>query len=138
MSVPATAALRSASAWSTVDRVLSVEPGERASALRNVPTTLALFDSHFPRFPVLPGVLILGSLGVLAAHLLEVETGMDWELRGVEAVSFRRFVQPGDQLALGVVLTERGAETAVLSGEVRVDGRVVTRARVLRVAPVGS
>ncbi len=138
MSIPATTALRSASAWSTVDRVLAVEPGERASALRNVPTTLALFDSHFPRFPVLPGVLILGSLGVLAAHLLEVETGIDWELRRAEAVSFRRFVQPGDQLELAVVLSRRDEQAAVLSGEVRVDGRVVTRARVLRVAPVGS
>ena len=138
MSTPTTFECRSPSVWSTLDRVLAVEPGERASALRNVPGTLALFDSHFPRFAVLPGVLILGSLGVLAAHLLEVETGLDWELRGAEAVSFRRFVQPGDQLELSVQLRARDADAALLSGEVRVDGRVATRARVLRVAPVAT
>jgi 3-hydroxyacyl-[acyl-carrier-protein] dehydratase len=123
------------SRWSTLDRIVSVEPGEAATALRNVPNTLAIFDSHFPRFPVLPGVLILGSLGALAAELLEAETGRPWRLAGAERVAFRHFVQPGDQLQLTVKLSERSDSEAVLSGEVSVDGRVVTRARKLRAVP---
>ncbi len=58
----------------TLDRVVGVEPGRRAEAIRNVPSTLDLFDSHFPRFPVLPGVLILGTLGALAELLLRDTT----------------------------------------------------------------
>ena len=54
----------------TLDRIVSIEPGKGAKALRNVPTTLAIFDTHFPRKPVLPGVLIIGSIGELAAALL--------------------------------------------------------------------
>ena len=46
------------SRWTTLDRIVSVEPGKSAEAIRNVPNTLAIFDSHFPRFPVLPGVLM--------------------------------------------------------------------------------
>jgi 3-hydroxyacyl-[acyl-carrier-protein] dehydratase len=120
------------SRWSTLDRIVSVEPGEAATALRNVPNTLAIFDSHFPRFPVLPGVLILGSLGALAAELLKAETGRPWRLAGADRVAFRHFVQPGDQLLLTVKLSERGDSEALLSGEVSVEGRVVTRARKLR------
>jgi 3-hydroxyacyl-[acyl-carrier-protein] dehydratase len=123
------------SRWSTLDRILSVEPGESATALRNVPNTLAIFDSHFPRFPVLPGVLILGSLGALAAELLRAETGQPWRLAGADRVAFRHFVQPGDQLLLTVKLTARDDSQALLSGEVSVDGRVVTRARKLRAVP---
>jgi 3-hydroxyacyl-[acyl-carrier-protein] dehydratase len=123
------------SRWSTLDRIVSIEPGSTATAVRNVPNTLAIFDSHFPRFPVMPGVLILGSLGALAAELLERETGKPWRLAGAERVAFRHFVQPGDQIELTVKLTERSDAEALLSGEVSVDGRVVTRARKLRAVP---
>ena len=124
------------SRWTTLDRITSVEPGASASAIRNVPNTLAIFDSHFPRFHVLPGVLILGSLGELAAHLLSEETGTSWRLAGAGQVGFRHFVQPGDQMEITVALKERTDEGAVLSGEVKVDGKLVTRARQLRMEPL--
>ena len=117
------------------DRLVTLEPGSSATAIRNVPNTLAIFDSHFPRFPVLPGVLILGTMGTLAARLLEEETGRPWRLAGANQVGFRHFVQPGDQLEFSVELKERGEEEAVLSAEARVEGRVVTRARKLRMVP---
>jgi 3-hydroxyacyl-[acyl-carrier-protein] dehydratase len=123
------------SRWTTVDRVISAD-GDTATGVRNVPNTLAIFDSHFPRFPVLPGVLILGSIGTLAAHLLEQQTGRKWRLAGAGNVGFRHFVQPGDQLQITVQLKERGDDEAVLSGEASVDGKLVTRARQLRMTPV--
>lgn len=122
--------------WATLDRIVSIEPGTRAVALRNVPNTLAIFDTHFPRFPVLPGVLILGSLGALAGELLRQERGGRWELRAAARVGFRHFVQPGDQLELAVELSEQSEAGAVLKGEAKVDGRVVTRARELRMARI--
>jgi 3-hydroxyacyl-[acyl-carrier-protein] dehydratase len=121
--------------WSTLDRIISVEVGKTATAVRNVPNTLAIFDSHFPRFNVLPGVLILGSMGALAGELLERETDRPWRLIGADRVGFRHFVQPGDQLELTVTLKDRSDTEAVLSGEASVDGRVVTRARKLRMVP---
>jgi 3-hydroxyacyl-[acyl-carrier-protein] dehydratase len=123
------------SRWTTLDRVLSVEPGVSATAIRNVPNTLAIFDSHFPRFHVLPGVLILGSLGALAARLLEEDTDRAWRLAGAGQVGFRHFVQPGDQLELTVTLKSRTDDSAELSGEVKVEGKVVTRARRLTLVP---
>jgi 3-hydroxyacyl-[acyl-carrier-protein] dehydratase len=122
------------SRWLTVDRILELEAGRRARGIRNVPNTLAIFDTHFPRFHVLPGVLILGSLATLAGALLEDETGRPWRLAGASQVGFRHFVQPGDQLELVVELKERTDDAAVLSAEARVDGKVVTRARQLRMA----
>ena len=123
------------SRWTTVDRVTSVE-GDTAAGVRNVPNTLAIFDSHFPRFPVLPGVLILGSIGSLAAHLLEQQTGKKWRMAGAGNVGFRHFVQPGDQMEITVQLKERSDDEAVLSGDAKVDGKLVTRARQLRMKPV--
>ena len=121
--------------WTTLDRIVSLGDGE-AEAVRNVPNTLAIFDSHFPRFHVLPGVLILGSMGTLCAQLLEHETGERWRLVGADRVAFRHFVQPGDELQLSVKLKDRSGDEAVLSGEASVEGKLVTRARKLRARPV--
>ena len=74
------------SRWTTLDRVLEIDPEKQARAIRNVPNTLAIFDSHFPRFPVLPGVLMLGSLAELSARLLEKKAGGRWRLAGADQV----------------------------------------------------
>jgi 3-hydroxyacyl-[acyl-carrier-protein] dehydratase len=124
------------SRWNTLDRIVSVEPGKEARAVRNVTNTLSIFDSHFPRFPVLPGVMILGSLGELANVLLEEQTGRRWRLAGADQIRYRHFVQPGDQMELKVELKDLGDGDAVLTGDARVDGKVVTQARRLRMAPV--
>jgi 3-hydroxyacyl-[acyl-carrier-protein] dehydratase len=125
------------SRWTTLDRIVSIEAGSSATAVRNVPNTLAIFDSHFPRFHVLPGVLILGSLGALAAKLLEADGGGRWLLAGAGNVGFRHFVQPGDQLEFTVTLKSREGDSAVLAGDVKVDGKLVTRARQLRMSAAG-
>ena len=83
----------------------SASTGDDAEAIRNVPNTLAIFDSHFPRFPVLPGVLILGSLG-RSRRAAAAPDGQAWRLAGAERVGFRHFVQPGDQLVFTVTLKE--------------------------------
>jgi 3-hydroxyacyl-[acyl-carrier-protein] dehydratase len=108
------------------DRILAVEPGRRAEAVRNVPSTLAIFDSHFPRFPVLPGVIVLGSLAQLAAVLLRESTLHEWRLAEAQTVRFRRFVRPGDVLELSVELTECDGEQAVCAARASVDGQRVT------------
>jgi 3-hydroxyacyl-[acyl-carrier-protein] dehydratase len=121
--------------WTTIDRFVRVEE-EEAEGIRNVPNTLAIFDSHFPRFHVLPGVLMLGSLGTLCAELLERRTGRRWRLAGADRVGFRHFVQPGDQLVLNVKLKDLADGNATLTGEASVEGKLVIRARKLRAEAV--
>ncbi len=118
-----------------LDRVVSVEPGRGAVALRNVPQTLAIFDTHFPLRPVLPGVLVLGSIGALAGLLLAEQTGRSWRLAGAERVRYRHFVRPGDQLRIAVRLKELRDGEAVLGADVTVDGRTVTSARTIVMVP---
>jgi 3-hydroxyacyl-[acyl-carrier-protein] dehydratase len=118
-----------------LDRVISLEPGKSARALSNVPNTLAIFDTHFPRKPVLPGVLILECMRQLAVVLLKNQTNVSWRLAGVEQLRFRHFVQPGDQMELTVELKTFTADEAVLSGAVRVNAQVMVSARQLRLVP---
>jgi 3-hydroxyacyl-[acyl-carrier-protein] dehydratase len=123
------------SRWTTIDKVLEMDPEKGARGLRNVPNTLDIFDSHFPRFPVLPGVLILGSLGELAARHLELRTGQRWRLARAGTIQFRLFVQPGDQMLLAVDLKDFSPTSALYSASVKVNDKPVTVVRKLWMAP---
>jgi 3-hydroxyacyl-[acyl-carrier-protein] dehydratase len=118
----------------TLDRVLHLSD-ERAEAVRNVPSTLEVFDTHFPRFPVLPGVMILDTVAELAATLLERRTGSKWVLAGADRVRYRHFVRPGDQLHAEVVVTELHGSSAVLRGSASVDGSPVATMRAVLMVP---
>jgi 3-hydroxyacyl-[acyl-carrier-protein] dehydratase len=118
----------------TLDRIVTLTQDD-AVAVRNIPHTLAVFDTHFPRFPVLPGVMILATMAELAAALLQHRTGRQWCLEGAEHVRYRHFVRPGDQLKISVVLQDLAAGTARLSATATVDEAAVTTARSMRMVP---
>ena len=91
-----------------VDRVLEVQKGVRIKALKNVTINEPFFGGHFPRRPVMPGVLMLEALAQAAA-LLSFETmGQQPDDRtvyyfaGIDGARFKRVVEPGDQLVLEV------------------------------------
>lgn len=121
----------------SLDRVIALDVGSAGRARRNVPNTLAVLDSHFPRFPVLPGVLILDSLAELGA-LVAGGPPEDWRLAGAARIQFRRYVQPGDQLELSVEVTGRDGDAVLLRAGASVDGRRVATARELRLVPARS
>jgi 3-hydroxyacyl-[acyl-carrier-protein] dehydratase len=112
-----------------LDLIVDVEPGIAARGVRNVPSTLDVFETHFPRFPVLPGVLILDTLAELGG--LAGGPGR-WRLAGASRVQFRHFVQPGDQMLLDVEVVRHEDPELVMRGAVHVDGRLVARVRELR------
>jgi 3-hydroxyacyl-[acyl-carrier-protein] dehydratase len=116
-----------------LDRVLLVQPGRRAVAVRNVGGTLALFDSHFPRFPVLPGVLLLESMAATAG--LAAGDRQPWRLAAAQLVRFRHYVQPGDQVEITADVLA-GADPVTCSVTAAVDGRTVATVRRLRLAAV--
>jgi 3-hydroxyacyl-[acyl-carrier-protein] dehydratase len=120
-----------------LDRLLRLEAGAAAVATLSVPGTLSIFDSHFPRFPVLPGVLLLDAVAALAGTALGPGS---WELESVEQVRYRHFVRPGDQVELTVTVLDRGPAPASCAARATVEGRLVATVRRLslrlRPAPV--
>ncbi len=99
-----------------VDRVLECEPGKRIRALKNVTINEPFFPGHFPRHPVMPGVLVVEAMAQAAALLSFRTIGSKpdkdsvYYFVGIDEARFKRPVFPGDQLALEVRLerTVRG------------------------------
>ena len=115
-----------------LDRLLEREPGRRAVAVRNVPATLPVFDHHFPRHPVLPGVLLLESMAALARTTIAHDG--HWRLVSARGVRFKHFVAPGDQVHISVDVTTTTKDTTEVRAAARVADRVVATARALVLA----
>jgi 3-hydroxyacyl-[acyl-carrier-protein] dehydratase len=93
-----------------IDRVLSVEPGSKVVALKNVSINEPYFSGHFPHHPVMPGVLIIEALAQAAAILVFSTEGhkanekMVYYFVGIDNARFKKPVTPGDALRLEVTL----------------------------------
>ncbi|MEN9764660.1 MAG: 3-hydroxyacyl-[acyl-carrier-protein] dehydratase FabZ [Pseudomonadota bacterium] len=91
-----------------VDRVISLTPGERIHAQKNVSVNEEFFNGHFPHFPVMPGVLIIEALaqaaGILSFKTMEMKPDDKSVIFfvGIDNARFKRPVVPGDVLALHV------------------------------------
>lgn len=99
-----------------VDRVLELERGQRIRALKNVSVNEPFFVGHFPRRPVMPGVLMLEALAQAAALLSFESEGASpddntvYYFAGIDGARFKRPVEPGDQLILDVSLLRAKAK----------------------------
>jgi len=89
-----------------VDRVLEIEPNMRIRALKNVTINEPFFGGHFPRRPVMPGVLMLEAMAQTSALLTFSSQGEDasdgrlYYFVGIDGARFKRPVEPGDQLVM--------------------------------------
>lgn len=89
-----------------IDRITKWEVGSLAEGIKNVALSEDFFDDHFPRRPVMPGVLILEGMAQLAGLLLEASLKQQYDknakavLTVLERTKFRAMVKPGDSLLL--------------------------------------
>ena len=117
-----------------VDRVLSVVPGERIAALKNVSVNEPYFPGHYPHHPVMPGVLIVEAMAQTAAILAFKTMGNKpddksvYYFAGIDNARFKKPVGPGDQLLIEVTLAASKRGIWKFSGVARVDGQVASEA----------
>lgn len=110
-----------------IDKIVELEEGKRAVAIKNVTMNEHFFQGHFPDHPIMPGVLIveaLAQVGVVMALRMPQAEGKLVYFAGIDEVRFRRPVIPGDQLRLEVeTIWARGA-LGKMKGKATVDGEV--------------
>ncbi len=88
-----------------VDKVLELEPGKRAVAIKNVSVNEPFFQGHFPGLPIMPGVLIVEALAQTAGIAANEDTEGGAKLgvfASIDEMKFKWQVTPGDTLRLEV------------------------------------
>lgn len=114
-----------------LDRVLEVS-AESLVAEKDIPPDLALFQGHYPDYPLMPGVLLCEAVFQAGALLLAGQEGVGGGqgrpvLTRILGAKFKREVRPGDTIRIQVSLTERVGPAWFMKGSVRVQDRVAVQ-----------
>ena len=84
-----------------IDRVVELEPGQRAVAVKEISCDDFFLEGHFPQNPCMPEVLIVEALAQTGgiAMLSAQEEGMGILVK-IEEMKFDKIIKPGDLLSL--------------------------------------
>jgi 3-hydroxyacyl-[acyl-carrier-protein] dehydratase len=120
-----------------IDRITVWDVGVAAEAVKNIALSEDFFDDHFPRRPVMPGVLMIEGMAQLAGLLLEASLKEKFNrdakalLTILERTKFRKMIRPGDALTYRAEVTSvnpnggKAAVRALCNGEIVVTTSMV-------------
>jgi 3-hydroxyacyl-[acyl-carrier-protein] dehydratase len=120
-----------------IDRVLEVEPGKHATAVKNISGNDMVFLGHFPERAVMPGALIIEAMAQTAIVLFAIGAKNDSTGKkplyyfGSVRARFLRPAVPGDQLKIRVENVKSLPNGAFISGEAFVDDKKVSEAELV-------
>lgn len=111
-----------------VDEIVAMEGNTIRTRKLTAPGD-ALFNGHFPGYPLMPGVLICEAIvqsgAILIAHLTQDPIGDRIPvLTRISNAKFKRPVRPGDTLDMEVTLKEKLGGAYFMQGVARVTGSV--------------
>lgn len=118
-----------------IDRILEIEPGKKAVALKQVSMDESYLRGHFPKEPVMPWVLILEALaqaGGIAFHssFEKKEEGVPFLAR-VDEFQIKGKVVPGDSLILEAEIEHLFSNLAKVRVRARVEEESVAEGVVI-------
>ncbi|MBI5633761.1 MAG: beta-hydroxyacyl-ACP dehydratase [Nitrospirae bacterium] len=87
-----------------IDHILEWQNGERIKGIKNVAMSEDFLEFHFPKNPIMPGVMLLEAITQLTGWLEAASSDFqNWFLISrVLKCSFYRFALPGDQVEFEV------------------------------------
>ena len=103
-----------------IDRIDAHEPGQFLRGCKFLALGEEYLADHFPRFPVMPGVLMLHALVEGAAWLWRATTGYRHTiivLREAKNVKYGTFMLPGRRLDVAVDLVKAEKDSATFRGK---------------------
>ena len=111
-----------------IDRIVTVEPGLRAEAVKAISLDDFFIGGHFPQSPSFPETLVVEALAQTGgiAMLSAKEGGMGFLVR-VEEMEFAKTVGPGDLLTLSAEVEFSFGEMAKVRVKAESGGEMVAQ-----------
>ena len=114
-----------------MDVIEELEPGVRATGYKCITYDEPYFAGHFPKEPVMPGVLQIeacAQVGAVAMLSLEENKGKTAYFGGINKAKFKRKVVPGDRLKMSVSIIRSKGPVGIGKAEAYVDNEKVLEA----------
>ena len=113
-----------------IDRILEIIPDEKIIALKNVTINEPFFQGHFPKNPIMPGVLIVEAMAQVAGVCMLSQDKHKGKLpyfAGIDDVRFKKPVLPGDQLVIHIEVLKVRGTLGKVSAVAKVDDKVAVK-----------
>jgi 3-hydroxyacyl-[acyl-carrier-protein] dehydratase len=120
--------------FSLIDRILELEPGKRIVAVKALSSAEEYLQDHFPKFPVMPGVMMLEALHQAGAWLIRKSENFAHSvvlLKEAKNVKYSDFVEPGQVLLVTAEIVKEEGPLVFVKGQGDVDGRNAVTARLV-------
>jgi 3-hydroxyacyl-[acyl-carrier-protein] dehydratase len=117
-----------------LDRILELEPGVRVTAVKRLRPDEEYLKDHFPRFPVMPGVLMLEAMYQASAWLVRQSEGFSHSmvvLKEVRNIKYADFVTPGKELVVTAEIVKQEPSLTTLKTQGTIDGNVAVNGRLI-------
>ncbi len=117
-----------------IHQISCLEPGQKIEAVCHLSGQEDYLRDHFPRFAVMPGVMMLEALFQASALLVRATDGYNMGfvmLQEAKNVKFSDFVQPGQSLNVVAEIIKHGEETTLLKATGRKLDSVAVSARLV-------
>ena len=120
--------------FTLVDRVLDLQPGVKITTLKCLSLGEEYLADHFPRFPVMPGVLMLEAMTQTGAWLIRATEDFAHSivtLKEARNIRFAGFVQPGRVLTVTAEIVQTSDREVQLKTQGTMGGRVAVSGRLV-------
>ena len=119
--------------FTLVDRIVELQPGVKIVAVKALTMAEEYLADHFPRFPVMPGVLMLEAMTHASAWLVRATDQFAHSmvvLKEARNIKYADFVAPGQVLTVTAEIVKHGPRDmqlkvqGVMSDRIAVSGRI--------------
>src|ERR1700675_3401826 len=103
--------------FTLVDQITRIQPGVEITTVKLLSLAEEYLADHFPRFPVMPGVLMLEAMTQAGAWLVRVTDDFSHSivtLMQARNIRFKNFVAPGQVLTVSVAMVQHGPRESQL------------------------
>jgi 3-hydroxyacyl-[acyl-carrier-protein] dehydratase len=117
-----------------LDRIIELEAGVRVTAIKRLRPDEDYLKDHFPRFPVMPGVLMLEAMYQAGAWLVRQSEGFAHSvvvLKEARNIKYADFVTPGKELVVSAEILKQDDSLTTLRAQGLIDGNVAVNGRLI-------
>ncbi|MCI0362082.1 MAG: beta-hydroxyacyl-ACP dehydratase [Planctomycetaceae bacterium] len=117
-----------------LDRITELEPGVKITAVKRLRPDEDFLEDHFPRFPVMPGVLMLEAMYQASAWLVRQSEGFAHSvviLKEARNIKYADFITPGQELVVTAEILKQDASTTTLKVQATVEDRIAVNGRMV-------